>query len=1293
VSQSDFVNRGQALVTAGQYQEAVKVCRLGLLGRPTTVEGRIVLGQALLALKRYDEVLAEMRVALELDHASVSAQVLKGEALLRKGDHHGAIEVFNRARTAAPTDVRIAQLLTEAERSSGKPPMSASHPSVGFVGNDTGAQTTESTKHYPNHGADEEDTGDDDGVEDTGNEYTRPTSLAAPASRKRSSRQQAVSPDVTPPPAVLAVGDRSGTVEVDPEMDGVELGGEPDDFGEIAAPPSSRPQQPIKSGGPRGAVKLSSKLPAPSRTSRTKEPAEVSSVELADDELIEMSEPHARPGKRPPGPATAVRNAVKMPSGPIDLPPAAMRPTALGHAAAPNQPPLAHTIASQGQVVHMNAGPPPQPLPQPPNPRSQIAAALPTAAAMPMPQPPPSVAANAERPTVALNAAQQHSAAAVDALFGNEQPAWARSTMVAGGAPHQAHSRAVAAAHEPTAKVGGLDPQIAAFAGTASSTSGAAMFVEQGSSPGSRPLKTGMRKGRSRLQVVMWILIGAAVIGGGVFAGFQIRAVRLKKQIAAARDQAVDLAKADTWLGWAGARDRLASIAQASNTLDNRAALARARGVLAYEFGDGLVEAKGAVDRLGGKGGFDGAIAAAYVALAQSESKPAKVAADAALEMAPKDAAALYVSGQAALLAGDYKTAISSLRSAHEREPRPLYAVGLARAIAATNAWEDALGAVDRALGAMPDHPAALIQRAMLLVASGRIAPGIAISTETRVQLAKIVAEGSRPMAEQQRGVSPAQVALANLMLAQVDFALRDLTAARADFAAALALGVDEQRLAEEVGETLYAIGDAETARKAVANTLKFYPTSRRARITSAQLELAQGKAAEALAIFTRTPDAATLPRGQAVRGQAHLATEDLDAAKADFDAALKKLPQLELAIIGRAWIDLRAGDVDEARKRIEPKFNPNTSSVAMTTVYAAILRTGDTVSREKAKTILEKAVAGPPSFDVARAQLELARVYRDLGDPRMARSLYAEASKAGSFEARLETGLLAIEDKDPSGGRDTLDQLLTDAGPNPPATLLLETARARMLVGDHPGATQLLDRLDKAQDVVRWQYDRERGRLALRKGDYAGAAQLFVKALESCGDDAETFLLAADVIAMDGKQANLSGKLKTLGPQRLKGEPEASIVAGKLLLAEEKFAEADAAYQVAKKALDDAKASHRRSAQAHFGIAVVAYNRGDDPIAQTELELATTQDPSLYTAYLFAAELTSARKGPGANAAALALANQAVQFNPDLADGWFMVGTYATKLGNSKVRVDAITRLGALLPNSDKLKELQQMR
>ena len=164
----------------------------------------------------------------------------------------------------------------------------------------------------------------------------------------------------------------------------------------------------------------------------------------------------------------------------------------------------------------------------------------------------------------------------------------------------------------------------------------------------------------------MWILVGAIVIGGGVFAGFQIRAMRLKKQIAAARDQAVDLREGRHVARLVGRARSARGIAQASATVDNRAALARARAVLAYEFGDGLSEAKAAVDALGGAGRARHRDRRAYVALAQNDAKAAKAAADRAIELAPNDAAALYVAGQAALLAGDYKAAIASLRGAHE---------------------------------------------------------------------------------------------------------------------------------------------------------------------------------------------------------------------------------------------------------------------------------------------------------------------------------------------------------------------------------------------------------------------------------------------------------------------------------------------------------------------------------------------------------------------------------------------------------------------------------------------------
>ncbi|HEX8106819.1 MAG TPA: hypothetical protein VF516_03780, partial [Kofleriaceae bacterium] len=145
MSQSDFVTRGQALVSSGQYQEAVKVCRLGLLGRPTTVEGRVVLGQALLALKRYDEVLAEMRVALELDHASHAAQVLKGEALLRKGDGHGAAEVLGKLRSQGLADTHVAELLAEAERLASRSPPGNANPSVGFLAQEAASFAAEAS--------------------------------------------------------------------------------------------------------------------------------------------------------------------------------------------------------------------------------------------------------------------------------------------------------------------------------------------------------------------------------------------------------------------------------------------------------------------------------------------------------------------------------------------------------------------------------------------------------------------------------------------------------------------------------------------------------------------------------------------------------------------------------------------------------------------------------------------------------------------------------------------------------------------------------------------------------------------------------------------------------------------------------------------------------------------------------------------------------------------------------------------------------------------------------------------
>src|SRR5262249_2081505 len=192
--------RGQALVVAGQFQEAVKVCRLGLLGRPTAIDGRLVLGQALLALGRYDEVLAEMRVALELEGNNAAAHMLKGEALLRKGDAYAAQDALARARALAPGDPTIAALLDEADGAT----------AMGGGQRDGFSEFGEvMTKHYPSHrGA---------GTPDPTGSVRAAGAISAAAARAIAAAERARDRAAAPG------YDASGTVEIDPDLEGVEL--------------------------------------------------------------------------------------------------------------------------------------------------------------------------------------------------------------------------------------------------------------------------------------------------------------------------------------------------------------------------------------------------------------------------------------------------------------------------------------------------------------------------------------------------------------------------------------------------------------------------------------------------------------------------------------------------------------------------------------------------------------------------------------------------------------------------------------------------------------------------------------------------------------------------------------------------------------------------------------------------------------------------------------------------------------------------------------------------------------
>ena len=960
-----------------------------------------------------------------------------------------------------------------------------------------------------------------------------------------------------------------------------------------------------------------------------------------------------------------MRNAVAMPSGPIDL--------------RPERPSLQHLAAHPHEVA---------PLPGlPAAPRPVVASALPTLAAMEPPR--PAVPAQHQLPpalrqTMIANAAvpppssgpgpgmfpPPHQSASPPPNWGAPDP---RSVAAANEPTAPPHAMPAMAGALPTMMQGhgpppphGIDPALQAILNAAPVDDAA--YQRQ----------SGSRKARSKLQITLWVFVGIIVIGGGVFAGFQIRVLRLQKQVAAARRNAMELAKTDTYAGWASARDELSRIVRASGTADNQAALARARALIAYEFAANLDDARITVDALADHTSVEANVAAAYLALAQSDPKAARVAANNAMRDAPNSAEANYVAGQAALLAGDLTAAVKAGKAAVDKEARPLYQVGLARSYAAATNWGEALPALDRALGVMPDQPSAVIERALVLAASGQLAADRKLADQVRGELAKL-------LGDKKAGLSPAQLGFGDLALARVDFERGDAAGANADVGVAAGLALDDQRFAEQAVETLYLIDQLAHAQHSAKAALAAYGQSVRLRLSLAKIDLAQSNGAAALAVLKEIADADKLPEIRATRGAAKLAVGDLDGARVDLEEAQRSAPKLESALVGRAWLELAGNDPDAARKALGDLAGEKlAASPAVITVNAAILRR-DPATRDKAKRMLTALLEGRAGPDRVRAELELARLDHDEGDFSAARAAYAIASSTGNFDARLESGLLLIENSDPIGGRDTLDVLLKEAGEHPPAQLVLETARARMLAGDHEGAAALLASADNLQNVAKWKVQRERGRLHLRRQESKVALTELGNALEGCGNDAETFLLAADAASSDDK-SGLTDKLRTLLPVRLKGQAEAQIVSGKLLLATGALPEAEAAYRSAHDQLVNEKAAPRRLAQANYGLAVVAYGKQKDAEALRFLAVVITQDPSIYDAYLFGADLDKDK------VKAFEMAKQAVSFNADYPRAWHVLGKLAAKNNDRAKLALAIEKLQKLVPGSEELTELQKL-
>jgi tetratricopeptide (TPR) repeat protein len=1215
VPPNDFVSRGQGLVASGQYQEAVKVCRLGLLGRPTQVDGRLVLAQALLALRRYDEVLAEMRVALELDGGIAAAHALKGEALLRKGDMHAAKESLDRARQLAPSDPAVGALIAETDLAL----------STGGNRLPTVDETADPrTKHYPTHkGA-----------------TPRPREVGESAGATSSSftRPEAPSPGPRVPKRVPPnVPERTGTVEIDPEMSGIELVGEEDDLGEAIDPPTGEDTD-----------------------MRTLESADL--TEIDEDDLIdERSE--SRGGARPMTKGSQEGTVAGRPAAKRSTPP-------------PPGPDLGRLFPDEPSGIEdLLGGPPgasvaPIPLRAPPTGSNPL-----------LPDLPPGATPN-RKPT--------------------QRPSEDMRMIRAGLGldPDQKLPKVQEKATIPVGDETGIlitDPP----PGLRRSDDSVLLDAER-----DRVLSESRRKERTRKvqtdpggnrvraprrppwKLILWSALALTVIGGGVYGGFQIREMRLERQVAAARRDADTAAKSDTWRGWRAARDVLEGVARAQSSPKNRAALARARAVLAADFGDDPVAAREAVDALGAIAMVDAEVARAHLALFDGDAARLEAATRALEELAPDSAEADYLAGRAALLAERWEDAIAAFDAARNAEARPAYLLGLAQAHAGRRAWPEARAAIDLALSQHPDHPAAVIERARVVAAAaeadGKL-PAEAAGLVTGLE--RLIAESEKALEEQALGVSPTQAAWAALALAELQVVRGDPAAAKRALERAREAAPADRAFAVGAIHVLLSIGDVPAARVEADKAVKDWSQAAAVHVANAEVSLAEGDAAKAVEALEQAGDLASRPEALALRGQARLALGEVEAATADLDAALSKAPDLEPALVARAELDLAGGNPRAAVTRLEKRHAAGGSSALAVTYAAALRGVGE---RDRARAVLATlTVAGAPRTSAGRAWLETARLERESGNARAARTAYEQAIELlpDPTGARLEAALLLVDTGDAAGAKESLDRLAAEvepkdgAKPGPDAgRVLVETARVHVLTGDLDGAKALLDRAENLASSPRWLVARERGRLALRQRSFPVAIEALERAagLEPSDGEARLLLIDAHLGAGDGPAAR---RVLEDVQKRFNGMPEMQLAVGRVRLYFEAFEDAREAFVKAKDQLERQNAAPRWIADATYWLGLTTYYSGDPAKARPLVVQAIALDPNVADAHMLLGTIDGDRQQWKSAARSY---QKVTQLDPGNTEAWFFLGEAAASSKQPKLARKAFDTYLQRQPNGD---------
>jgi tetratricopeptide (TPR) repeat protein len=110
-----FAQLAEECRRAGQFHEAVRVCREGLAHHPDYLSARVTLGRALIDLEHFDQAAAELSGVLRTAPENLAA--LRGLAELnqRQGQFAEALEYYRTAARYAPHDAEIATAIDRLE--------------------------------------------------------------------------------------------------------------------------------------------------------------------------------------------------------------------------------------------------------------------------------------------------------------------------------------------------------------------------------------------------------------------------------------------------------------------------------------------------------------------------------------------------------------------------------------------------------------------------------------------------------------------------------------------------------------------------------------------------------------------------------------------------------------------------------------------------------------------------------------------------------------------------------------------------------------------------------------------------------------------------------------------------------------------------------------------------------------------------------------------------------------------------------------------------------------------------